>query len=128
VKTASVIFPTGGGSTTISQGFSYDGLNRLWVAAENPASLTAPACPDASSSWCQQNAYDGYGNWTVPQSSGLGASLAPTSYDTNNRMIGWTYDLAGNVLAQPGPSSFLYDGENRQIVRPLRPARWQARR
>jgi hypothetical protein len=64
-------------------------LNRLETAQEG-------------ASWSQTNGYDRYGNrWIV--GSGL-------TFNSNNRMVGYSYDASGNLL-NDGISSYSYDAE-----------------
>jgi hypothetical protein len=70
-----------GGGVYYSQSFTYDSLNRLSTAQEN-----------SGTNWTQTNGYDRYGNRTV--TAGLGQSL---SFYSNNRIIGLSYDAAGNL-------------------------------
>jgi RHS repeat-associated protein len=91
-----------GGGLTYSQSFSYDSLNRLATAAENNGS-----------SWSQTNGYDRYGNrWVVTNGT---PSL---TFNSQNRVAGWTYDAVGNLKAQDNPlqdgdTLYNYDAENR---------------
>lgn len=88
-----------GGSTSFTQDFTYDELNRLATSQEN-----------SGSSWTQTNGYDRYGNRTV--TAGSGAAL--TFNTSNNRITtsGFTYDNSGNVTADPS-NSYTFDGENK---------------
>ena len=98
---------------SLTQTYSYDALNRLTAAAEGSAQL-------------EQYSYDGFGNrWVPNHNSSLPASVeTPTAnvYTTSipNRITGWTYDNAGNILGIPlsqnNNRNFGYDGENRQVV------------
>ena len=75
VTSASIAFPNGsGGTVTINQAFSYDALNRLLVAEENPANPSSPNCADPGAVWCQRYSYTASGNRSVPQSVGQGVS------------------------------------------------------
>src|SRR5207249_458306 len=108
--------------------YTYDSLNRLTEAREN-----------GTGSWTEGYVYDAYGNRAlcVPSSnptqtcslarSGLAAlsletvtTTTPTVgnwYPANNRVNGWTYDQAGNIVQIPNPAlSFKYDAENRQVT------------
>lgn len=88
-----------GGSTSFTQDFTYDQLNRLATSQEN-----------SGSSWTQTNGYDRYGNRTVTAGSGT----ALTFNTSNNRITtsGFTYDNSGNVTADPS-HSYTIDGENK---------------
>jgi hypothetical protein len=83
----------------VTQAFSYDGLNRLYVASEG-------------SNWTQTNVYATYGNRAVvvggyvPNSAltpQVITEQSPVPY-TNNRWDGATHDAAGNVTAVNGTS------------------------
>jgi RHS repeat-associated protein len=83
-----------GGGLTYSQSFGYDQLNRLTTSNEN-----------GGASWSQTNSYDGYGNRSI-----VGGAL---SFDLNtNRISGWNYDAAGNLL-NDGLHSYVFDAENK---------------
>lgn len=125
------------GSTYRSQGFSYDGLNRLTVAAE-VAGATAPsnptACPYAGGTWCQTYVYDPSGNRALlnPVSSDPSTGMDrvfvdPTTdstsvpFDTNNHwtFTGAHYDQRGNLDSVTLDSNdyyhATYDAENRVV-------------
>ncbi|MDP9054301.1 MAG: RHS repeat-associated core domain-containing protein, partial [Acidobacteriota bacterium] len=100
----------------LTQGYSYDHLNRLTGAQET-----------GGSGWTQTFGYDVLGNrWVAsntglpnltqetPQSSSWYSATAPNRYAAST---GWTYDNAGNVLTVGGMArSFTYDAENRQVT------------
>ncbi|MCE5307774.1 MAG: hypothetical protein LLG20_09025 [Acidobacteriales bacterium] len=50
------------GMTTLTPVYSYDFANRLDQAAEYKSDRSEPACPDATSAWCEDNDYDQWGN------------------------------------------------------------------
>jgi RHS repeat-associated protein len=88
-----------GGGLSYTQSFSYDPLNRLSTAQETS---------NGSGSWSQTNGYDRYGNrWMV-----LGGGTPSQSFDGNNRIIGRSYDAAGNLL-NDGAHGYGYDAESR---------------
>ena len=82
-----------GGGLSYSQTFSYDSFNRLATAQEN-----------GGSSWSQTNSYDVYGNRSI-----VGSGV---TFNTNNRMNGYSYDVAGNLL-NDGSHGYTYDAENK---------------
>lgn len=83
-----------GGGLTYSQSFGYDQLNRLTTSNEN-----------GGANWSQTNSYDQYGNRSI-----VGGGL---SFDLNtNRLSGWSYDAAGNLL-NDGVHSYVFDAENK---------------
>ena len=85
-----------GGGASYTQTFSYDALNRLSSAQETSAPYT---------NWTQNYLYDRYGN--------LGGMYGQNFYtfDANNRIIGKSYDAAGNLLNDR--RNYTYDAENR---------------
>jgi RHS repeat-associated protein len=103
------------GSTQIgSQTYTYDGVNRLQTVTEGSA-------------WNQRYDYDQFGNRAVRNTSYLpNSQLTPQSasatdfseFDqTKNQIkstLGFQYDSAGNLTADPTSASMVYDAENRQ--------------
>lgn len=87
-----------GGGLSYTQSFGYDALNRLTTSQEN-----------SGTSWSQTNGYDRYGNRWVDLGSGS-QSLYFTA--TTNRITGWSYDNAGNLL-NDGYHTYTFDGENK---------------
>ena len=93
-----------------TEDFGYDSLNRLTSASES-----------GSGSWFQGYGYDAWGNWWLEANSGLPGVMLDTPvtsswFTSQNRITGWTYDGAGNVLGIGGmPRNFTYDAENRQL-------------
>ena len=86
-----------------SVSYSYDELNRLKTAATS------------GTYWGLSWTYDRYGNRS---SQALTKGAPPTNTlsidSTSNRVIGWTYDAAGNVT-NDGRNTYAYDAENRVI-------------
>jgi RHS repeat-associated protein len=100
------------GNATMTQEFTYDGVNRLEMASE-------------SGGWTQRYVYDGRGNRALLSGSGqyvpgqgLTPQVAQTTPETvaaifpNNRWAGATHDSAGNQTALP-LRTLTYDAENR---------------
>ena len=107
------------GMTALTQYYTYDPLNRLEIATENPTNPLTPACPDEGSQWCQKFEHGVWGNRLMVARSHLGVSpLEPTSFGSNNRMAGayWDYDGSGNVTRNPLGETFRYDAESRQTA------------
>jgi RHS repeat-associated protein len=112
VLTQGIRIGQGGSTTTISQSYGYDSLNRLTSASE-------------SVSWSQNYGYDRFGNRWVSSSIGYATdpTLTPTSPSahidakTNRlKMAGMTYDPLGNLKAQTRngvTETMNYDSENR---------------
>lgn len=88
-------------------------------------------------SWQQTLEFDRYGNrnfnesltTTLPKGCVDGGTavvceadkrmLNPDLNASDNRMAtgqGWSYDAAGNVIADPQGSKFIYDAENKQVL------------
>jgi YD repeat-containing protein len=96
-----------------TQTYTYDRMNRLKTAAEGGAG-----------SWAEPHGYDPWGNHWFPATgrSGLPTQtletpVAESWFGANNRINGWGYDAAGNILTIAGMSkSFTYDAENRQVT------------
>jgi RHS repeat-associated protein len=86
-----------GGGLSYTQSYGYDSLNRLTTTVES------------GSSWSQTNGYDRYGNRWIDLGGGSQSLYFNTS---NNRITGWSYDNAGNLL-NDGSHSYTYDGENK---------------
>jgi len=76
----------------VTQTFAYDELNRLTTSQEG-------------ASWSQTNSYDKYGNRSI-----VGGGLSFTA--SNNRITGWSYDAAGNLL-NDGAHAYTFDAENK---------------
>ncbi|HJP91658.1 MAG TPA: RHS repeat-associated core domain-containing protein [Pyrinomonadaceae bacterium] len=87
-----------GGGLSYTETFSYDALNRLTTAQEN-----------SGSNWSQTNGYDRYGNRWIDLGGG-NQSLYFTA--SSNRITGWSYDNAGNLLNDTY-HSYAYDAENK---------------
>ena len=106
---------TGSGNLILTQGYTYDKLNRLTIATEN-----------SGTTWSQNYGYDRYGNRWVSQSTGYSPdpTLCPTQPShisaTTNRIVmaGFSYDAAGNQKTQIRNSqneNYDYDAENRLV-------------
>lgn len=92
----SISYSSGGLSYT--QTFGYDAVNRLTTSQEN-----------SGSSWSETNGYDRYGNRWINLGGGNQSLYFNAS---NNRITGWSYDNAGNLL-NDGFHSYTFDGENK---------------
>ena len=89
------------GAWSASQSYTYDAVNRLASAVEEPTSPSSLECPDEGSSWCEEFGYDGRGNQWVSAASFSPSPLTPTSSS-------WFGD--DNRLERPGyPNDFDYD-------------------
>jgi RHS repeat-associated protein len=110
---------------TAVQNYTYDNLNRLKDADEKPQGWTSINCTgDPTKCWNQTFTYDRYGNrrfnetiTTMPTSFATPAVTNPTISTTNNRLssAGYAYDTSGNLTADAGGQTYIYDGENKQI-------------
>jgi RHS repeat-associated protein len=105
------------------QAYSYDSLNRLKDATE----MVTPNGGSQTQSWKQTFTFDRYGNrrfdftngnTTMPLANCTEAICNPTIGTSNNRLssTGWGYDLSGNTAADPQGRTFVYDGENKQVL------------
>ena len=92
--------------------YSYDQFNRLVCA--NLASNGS--CPSATPTYSY--VYDRFGNrWQQNGPLSFSATFtgnSPSSPQNNNRIDGFTYDAAGNLL-NDGTQTYFYDAENRLI-------------
>jgi RHS repeat-associated protein len=86
-----------GGGLSYTQTFTYDALNRLETAQETKA---------GDLSWEQTFSYDRYGN----RAEVINGSPNMT-FTAANKIVGRSYDLAGNQLTD-GNHSYTYDAEN----------------
>lgn len=87
--------------------YAYDDFNRLTCANLNNGTCVAPSSGTATYTY----AYDRFGNrWN--QSGTHAVNLTFTG--GNNRIDGYSYDAAGNLL-NDGTHSYTYDAENRII-------------
>jgi RHS repeat-associated protein len=96
-------------NTSRTQNFTYDSLNRILTASTQATTGTY--------AWGLQFGYDIWGNLLTSTLTQGSAPILTVSADTNNRISGFCYDTAGNLLAQsppPCPSpTYTYDAENR---------------
>ena len=96
------------GTTAIKQSYTYDQVNRL---------LSAQEALNGASRWTQSYGFDRWGNRTSLVNTGsdvLPTQSTPAIDPSNNRLVGFGYDDAGNVTTNPSSQSFTYDAENRQ--------------
>ncbi len=86
--------------------YTYDSLNRMATAA--------------GSGWAETYGYDGFGNLaTKTPTLGTPPSLSQAANQTNNQIVGYSYDANGNQLGAPGfYGSPTYDVENRMVAAP----------
>lgn len=83
--------------------FTYDYLNRLSTSNQNSGQLAF------------SYGYDQLGNRTSQKvTAGSGGTLSLSYSGNNNRMDGYSYDAAGNLLGD-GLHTYAYDAENRLI-------------
>ena len=95
-----------------TQNYTYDALNRLQSAEE-----TTPG----QAGWKQTFTYDRYGNrqfdmgnTTIPDGSCQTAVCNPTVDPNTNKLVGYTFDNAGNTKVDAQGRIFTYDAENKQ--------------
>lgn len=99
-------------STTRSQMFTYDLLNRL--ATAGTVNLSGTNC------WDESYGYDPWGNLlSIGSVSGYSGCTQPDSLSIGvsaqnqiNSPTGYGYDAAGNLIAAPGGATYAYDAEN----------------
>jgi RHS repeat-associated protein len=121
VKSQTITVPTIGAATGFiaTQNYEYDALNRLQMAQETRAG--------GGLNWKQTYWYDRYGNrrldytnngTTIPAQALVQSNEAvynPQIAASNNKLVGYEYDAAGNVTRDAQNRTFAYDAENRQI-------------
>lgn len=99
-----------------TQAYQYDPLSRLTQALE-----TTPN----QSGWQQTFIYDRYGNrrfdttqnrTTTLPSNCHEAVCNPAAHPTNNKLLGTTYDNAGNTVVDGSSQKYVYDGENKMVA------------
>ncbi|HLJ87177.1 MAG TPA: RHS repeat-associated core domain-containing protein, partial [Candidatus Angelobacter sp.] len=87
-------------SSAYTQTFTYDSLNRLATAGE--------------SRWGNSYVYDAWGNFTQQNVSSGSSFSHQFQADGNNRLVGYSYDAAGNLLNDKA-HAYIYDGANRLV-------------
>jgi len=88
--------------TTRSQNFTYDVLNRLATAATQATT--------GANAWGLQFGYDAWGNLLTEAVTQGSAPILNVSVNANNRLAGYSYDAAGNMLSD-GSYNYAYNGE-----------------
>jgi RHS repeat-associated protein len=94
----------------LTQSFTYDALNRLKSAQESNGS-----------SWKQTFLYDQFGNRTIDGANTMPSGLVgpnPQVSSSTNRITsaGYSYDHAGNLIADGIGHTYSYDAENMQVT------------
>lgn len=114
----SISITPGLGNNPIQQFFGYDELNRLKVAKEF---VITPPFFYNDLNWVELYTYDRYGNRA--QVEGTNPQTLSISSSTNRiNSSGYTYDNAGNLIADPSTGQFYkYDAENRLITASFNP-------
>lgn len=93
------------GNQAFNRTYAYDALNRLSTLTDSASNQTCKGL-----SW----GYDAWGNMTS-QTTTSGSCLSfSAAANTQNRLVGYTYDAAGNMI-NDGSHSYYYDAENRLI-------------
>lgn len=87
-------------TTTRTITYSYDGLQRLTEAVESPGTT-------------YRHGYDPVGNRTDVWINGM--LQRHQDYNAADQVVGWQYDLAGNLL-NDGTTSYTYDPLNRLLT------------
>jgi RHS repeat-associated protein len=117
VKSQTITTPTVGNIAgfTATQNYTYDSLNRIKQAEETIPSQTG---------WKQTFKYDRYGNREFDTANNNTTTLAngcpvavcnPQASPSNNKLVGTTYDDAGNTKIDASNQSYVYDAENKQV-------------
>jgi RHS repeat-associated protein len=117
VKSQTITTPTVGNVAgfTATQNYTYDSLNRLKSAVETIPNQTG---------WKQTFKYDRYGNREFDTQNNNTNTLAngcpvavcnPQASPTNNKLVGTTYDDAGNTKIDASNQSYVYDAENKMV-------------
>jgi RHS repeat-associated protein len=117
VESQTITVPTVSGSAgfTATQSYTYDQLNRLYDAAETVS---------GSQTWKQTFSYDRFGNrrfdtqanrTTTLEANCPAAVCNPEINQATNRLLGTTYDSAGNTTVDGGSQQYVYDGENKMV-------------
>ena len=111
-QTITVPNANGQNGFTAIQTYNYDSLNRLKSAEEKISNVT---------SWKQTFTFDRYGNrnFDTANTTTLGSCPTtvcnPTIDPATNRLIGYTFDNAGNTKVDATGRTFTYDAENKQV-------------
>ncbi len=118
VAKQTITVPSVGSTTgfTATQYYAYDELNRIKTASE-----TLTQNGQTTNGWTQGFTYDRYGNrrfdtantTTLPQNCAT-AVCNPTIDPNTNKLIGYTFDAAGNTTFDAQSRTFTYDAENKQ--------------
>ncbi len=112
-----ITVPSAGGDPgfTATQNYSYDSLNRLYDTAEIITGVQT---------WKQTFIYDRFGNRHFDTSNNRTTTLEancpaavcnPAINQANNRLVGATFDNAGNTTVSGDSQQYLYDGENKMV-------------
>jgi RHS repeat-associated protein len=94
-----------------TQNFTYDSVNRILTAASQATSGTY--C------WGQNISIDAWGNLNQITASQCSAPTLTQTSNTNNQIVGFCYDAAGNLLDEfacpSGNHTFVYDAEGQLL-------------
>jgi RHS repeat-associated protein len=110
---------------TAVQSYSYDSLNRIQLATETLTPTTG-----TPESWTQDFRYDRYGNRTFNESTtttlpkecngntevcaAIRPVVNPSVNPNDNKLVGYSFDAAGNTKQDAENRKFTYDSENKQ--------------
>lgn len=96
-------------NTSRTQNYTYDSLNRILTASTQATTGTY--------AWGLQFGYDIWGNLLTASVTQGSPTVLSVAADSSNRVSGYCYDAAGNLLAQSAPPcpspTYTYDAENR---------------
>ena len=104
LKTADVLVEGATGSLVFADGFESGGTS-CWGATEPPLGSPPASCQSGGSMVAQSYSYDAFGN--LEQIAGNPGRMTDTD-STTNRLIGASFDAAGNMLAWSG-NTYEYD-------------------
>ena len=93
----------GNGAVNFNRGYTYDSLNRIWKMSD---SQSGAACTGL------QWTIDPWSNMTAQTTTGGTCNSFSAAVGTNNQLVGYQYDIAGNMM-NDGSHNYTYDAENR---------------
>jgi RHS repeat-associated protein len=96
-----------------NQAFTYDALNRLMSAQNAGTDCNRKLLDGHTEYWGNSYSYDAWGNLNQKQVTKCQAENLSVSADANNRLQGYNYDAAGNMLKDNNSATYVYDSENR---------------
>jgi RHS repeat-associated protein len=99
---------------TRNQSFAYDPLNRLTSAQNAGTDCNAMTVNGKTEYWGNTYGYDAWGNLLQKTVTKCGAENLSVIALANNQLIGYSYDVSGNMISDPTDMvTSTYDQENR---------------